>query len=49
MRRPLSLITLKERSVEAARVKVTKRRVERIEITILVYLGAGWAGLLCVV
>ena len=42
MRRPLSLITLKERSVEAARVKVTKRRVERIEITMLMR-RLGWS------
>lgn len=47
MRRPLSLITLKERSVEAARVKVTKRRVERIEITMLAVRRLGWSFILC--
>ena len=36
MRRPLSLIKLKERSVLAARVlTVKKRRAERIEMTML--------------
>ena len=49
MRRPLSLIKLKERSVLAARVlTVKKRRVERIEMTML-WCGLSSLLLMCII